>query len=285
MSKGKICLILSAFVYGILPVLAKLSYSGGANSITLTFLRAAMTLPVLFFLLKAEKKSLKLTKRQLIQVIILGVFGGALPIILLYISYDFIPAGLATTLHFIYPLVIVFADALLYHEKMSKLKLLAVVLVTIGIFMFADINMGGAHIGIAAAILSGIFYSFFVIYIDRSGLGDMDYIKLTFYMLLIMSAATLSFGVIVHGINFDMSASSWWMALIISALSTLIALPLFQAGVRYEGASTAGIMSAFEPVTSIAAGALFLGEYVGLMQIFGAAIIILGIGLVEYERG
>ena len=148
---------------------------------------------------------------------------------------------------------------------------------TIGIFMFADINMGGAHIGIAAALLSGIFYSFFVIYIDRSGLGDMDYIKLTFYMLLIMSAATLSFGVIVHGINFDMSARSWWMALIISALSTLIALPLFQAGVRYEGASTAGIMSAFEPVTSIAAGALFLGEYVGLMQIFGAALIILGI--------
>lgn len=279
MSKGKIFLLLSAFIYGIVPVFAKYSYMGGANSVTLTFLRAVLTLPLLLIMLRASGINIRLTKSEALRITLLGSLGGAAPIILLYMSYDFISIGLASTLHFIYPLITVLANAFIYHERMKLPTLGAVVLVTIGIFMFADITSRGDVTGIMLALLSGIFYSFYVIYIDRSGLDSMGYIKLTFYTMLIMSVATLAFGLIVHGISFDMDLRAWSIAGAISIMITLFAIPLFQAGVRHEGANMAGILSAAEPVVSIASGALFLGESIGLGQLAGAAVIFMGLML------
>ncbi len=283
-NKGKICLLISAFIYGIAPVLAKFSYEGGANGITLTFLRAALCVPLLYIIAKADGKSLKLTKNEVRQVVILGIFGGALPIVLLYLSYDFISTGLATTLHFIYPLIIVIASSFLFHEKMTKFKLIAVILVTIGIFMFVDINHAANKAGIILALLSGVFYSFYVIYIERSGLDSMEHIKFTFYLMLIMSVTTLAFGAAVHGLSFDLSPSAWTFSALISLLVTLFAIPLFQAGVKYEGAATAGIMSTFEPITSVAMGAMLLGEIVGMAQMLGGAMILTGVVMAEMRR-
>lgn len=280
--KGKICLILSALIYGIAPMLAKIAYMGGVNGMTLTFLRTFLMLPFLFVLMLARGRSFRLNKKELFDIIILGVVGGSFSIISLYAAYDYISTGLATTLHFIYPLIIVVVSALIYREKITNMKLAAVMLVTLGIFLFVDLNTAADKIGVILAVLSGVFYSFYVIYMDHSGLDKMDYVKLTFYLMIIMSAGTFIFGAATKSIVFnEMSGTAWVFAVIISFLITIGAIPLFQAGVRYEGASTAGIVSALEPITTIILGALFLGEAMGLVQYFGGAMIILGVGIAE----
>lgn len=280
--KGKICLILSALIYGLAPMLAKIAYGGGVNGMTLTFLRTFLMLPLLFVLMLARGRSFRLNKRELFDIIILGVVGGSLSIISLYAAYDYISTGLATTLHFIYPLIIVVVSALIYREKITNMKLAAVMLVTLGIFLFVDLTSRADKIGVALAVLSGVFYSFYVIYMDHSGLDKMDYVKLTFYLMIIMSAGTFIFGAATKSIGFaEMNGTAWVFAALISFLITIGAIPLFQAGVRYEGASTAGIVSALEPITTIILGALFLGETMGLVQYFGGAMIILGVGIAE----
>ena len=281
MSKGKFCLIISAVLYGVSPILAAVAYRGGINGITLTFLRSSVSVPLLLAIILADKRPLRLPKRALGSVAALGVFGGALPILLLYLSYNFISTGLATTLHFIYPIVTVVASAVIYHERMPRIMLSAVVLVTVGIFMFSDIDARSDKVGIILALLSGLFYSFYVIYIDRSGLDRLDYMVLTFYVMLIMSAATLIFGLVTDSLSFDFSPLSWSVSVVISLMVTLGAIPLFQAGIRYEGASAAGILSTVEPVTSVALGALFLGERVEAGQLMGAGMILFGVILAE----
>lgn len=283
-SKGKICLVISALVYGLAPILAKITYSGGTGAVTLAFLRACLTIPLLFVLMKANNISLRLTKKELKSVVLLGIFGGAAPIVLLYLSYNYISTGLATTLHFIYPIVIVFASAFIYHEKIKYTTIIAALLVTIGIFMFVDINNSSDRIGIILALLSGIFYSFYVLYMDKSGLDCMEYVKLTFYVMLIVSVATLIFGMAVHGISFKMTPLAWVLSLLISVLITLFAMPLFQAGVKYEGASTAGILSTVEPITTMLLGSVFLGEFIGVMQYCGGILIIFGIMAVQIYK-
>ncbi len=279
MTKGKLFLVLSAFFFGILPVFASVAYRGGINGVTLSFLRSFISVPVLYAMIRADKKSLHLTRKQFYAVIKLSTIGGALPIVLLYLSYNFIPTGLATTLHFVYPLVIVLLSAIIYREKMSRITLCSVLFVTIGIFMFTDLNVKASKIGIIFALLSGIFYSFYVIYIDRSGLDRMDYIVLTFYIMLIMSIAIFIFGLAVGGISFDFKPVSWSFATVISLITTLGATPLLQMGIRYEGASTAGIISSVEPITTIVIGAVFLGEIIGTGQIIGGALILFGVFL------
>ena len=277
MSKSKVCLILSAFIYGFAPILAKFAYKSGANGITLTFLRTFLMLPLLFFIMIFRKVSFKLTKKELIDIILLGVVGGSFSMISLYAAYDYISTGLATTLHFIYPLIIVITSAVVYKEKIKKIKLLAVMLVTLGMFMFVDLNNTADKIGVILAILSGIFYSFYVVYMYRSKLDEMDYIKLTFYLMIIMSIGTYIFGLTTDSLDYK----AWILSVAISLIITLGAVPLFQVGVRCEGASTAGIVSAFEPITSIILGAIFLGETMGLVQYIGGGLIIIGVILTE----
>lgn len=282
MSKGKLYILLSAFIYGIIPLFAKISYTGGANGITLTFLRAALTIPLLFVLLYGSGSDLHLSKTELKKISVLGSLGAAAPIILLYMSYGYISIGLASTLHFIYPLITVLANTFIYHEKLKLHVLGAVVLVTVGILMFADVSSSNDVIGIMLALLSGVFYSFYVIYIDRSGLDSMNYIKLTLYTMIIMSIASLLFGMSAHAISFDMSLRAWAIAGVISILVSLFAVPLFQAGVKYEGASMAGILSAAEPLVSIISGAVFLGEHIGSVQVIGILIIFAGLEIARH---
>ncbi len=277
MKKGKLCLFFSAFLYGVLPIFASTAYRGGINGITLTFMRSFVSVPLLYIMIKADKKSLHLTRKQRNSIVNLSLFGGVLPILLLYLSYNYIPTGLATTLHFTYPLIIVLASAVIYHRKISRLTLCSVILVTIGIFMFSDISVKVSKVGIILALLSGVFYSFYIIYIDHSGLDRMDFVVLTFYIMLFMSIAIFLFGLIVNGISFDFSPLSWSFSVIISLVTTLGAMPLLQIGIRYEGTASAGIISAVEPITTTVLGAIFLGEIIGMGQILGGAMILMGV--------
>ncbi|MBQ8301740.1 MAG: EamA family transporter, partial [Clostridia bacterium] len=270
------------FIYGIAPLMAKIAYQGGVNEMTLTFLRTFLSLPLLFILMFARKQSFKLSLKELINIVILGFVGGTLAITCLYSSYNYITTGLATTLHFIYPLIIVIVSAVIYKEKITHAKLTAVMLVTVGIFLFVDLTSMADKIGVILAVLSGVFYSFYVIYIDHSGLKEMDYVKLTFYLMIIMSIGTLIFGTATGDIKFSgIDGMGWIFSAVISVIISLGAIPLFQAGVRYEGASTAGIISALEPVTTIILGVAILGEPMGVTQYIGGGLIITGIVLAE----
>lgn len=280
--KGKTYLAASAFIYGVAPMLSKIAYRGGANAMTLTFLRTFLMLPPLFIVMKMSRRSFKITHKEFYKLTVLGVIGGTMSNVTLYLAYNFIPTGLATTLHFIYPLIILTASSLIYGEKIKKIQLLAVMLVTVGIFMF--VNLGGSYnkIGIILALLSGVLYSFYVVYMDKSGIDGMDYIKLTFYQNIIMSAGTLVIGLTTKTVDFSyMTGEGWFMSLLISFIVTLGAIPLFQLGVRYEGASTAGIISAFEPITTLVMGSAFLGESITLMQVMGCILILAGVTAAE----
>ena len=279
--KGKICLILSAFIYGVAPLLAKIAYGGGTNVMTLTFLRTFMTLPLLYIIMKLRGQSFRISVRDFCRISALALVGGTLTNLALYTAYSYIPTGLATTLHFIYPLIIISASSFVYHEHIKRTQLIAAALVTGGIAMFA--SLGGADkTGVMLALLSGVFYSFYVVYMDYSGIDGMDYIKLTFYLMIMMSAGTLVFGAATNSISFsDMDVTGWTFSAFISLLVTAFALPLFQIGVRQEGASTAGIVSAFEPITTLIIGAAFLGESMSAVQYIGTAAIIIGVTVAE----
>ena len=75
---------------------------------------------------------------------------------------------------------------------MTRKKILATVLVTLGILLFMDFDNKNDALGIIFALLSGVFYAFNVIYMDKSGLDKMNYIKLTFYISLFMSISVLA---------------------------------------------------------------------------------------------
>lgn len=118
--KGIIFTIISAFVFGFTPILAKLTYDGGNNAITLTFLRALLGLPFLYAGMRKNHTPMKITKREFFHFIVLSFLGIGITTTALYASYNYISVGMATTIHFIYPCVVYFICILFLKKNYFK---------------------------------------------------------------------------------------------------------------------------------------------------------------------
>mgnify|MGYP005785280737 CR=1 FL=1 len=278
--KGICFTMLSAVIFGFLPVLVKIAYDGGASSAAVIFLRASLSLPLMALVLRRQGVPLRLEPGQ--PAALLLTSSNAMTTLLLGASYRHISAGLATTLHFIYPMLIVAACALFFKERMSGRQGAALALSLAGVALFLEPGGQTAALwGMALALLSGFTYAFYVILIDKSGLKELHYLKLSLYVNAVMAVCSFACGLAMGELRFDMSPLAWACCLVISLLSCLGATPLFQLGVRYIGASTAAILSTFEPITSIVFGFLLLGEQLSWGKVAGCALILAGVVLVS----
>lgn len=275
--KGNLYIILSAFIFGFTPIIGKLSYLEGSNSTMLTFLRSLLCLPFLFGILKIQGISLKITKRQLKELLLLASIGSAFTSLTLYHSYSFIPVGTATTLHFVYPIFVAVGSVFIFKEKLTPKKTIALTLATIGIAFFFG---GATHLtGILLALISGLTYAFYILYLGHTDLLNLPPLKLSFFINIIIACCLFGFGFFSDTLTLNITPLGYFYSLSVAFLCGIIGITLFQVGLKIAGGTTAAILSMFEPITSVLVGILLLGEPLTLKSILGCLFILSGVTL------
>lgn len=278
---GLLAVIISGIVFGCTPLLAKMVYKNGGNAVNLVFWKFFISILPLYFIVKRSKNiSLKLTKREIKQIILLGIVGYSGTCVLLYSSYNHITTGMATTLHFIYPILVILGSTFFFKEKISRSKIISVVLCTLGILMLYDSNSSGNILGIFLAFGSGITYAFYVLYIDKSGLKLMNPIKLTLYMSIVGSLVMLIFSMAVGEFTMDIGPTGWMFTIIFSLVVSLGAVSLLNVGIRLIGAQRASILSTLEPITSVIIGVFVFGEELGLNGFLACLFILIAVVII-----
>lgn len=283
-NQGVLVTILSAFIFGFTPILAKWTYLGGSNAISLTFYRSFMALPALYLIVKMRGLSLKITKREVLHLLVVGGLGQAVTTLTLYATYEYLSVGMATTLHFIYPVFVVLVGVLYYHEAWSRAKIISIILAVLGMLMFIDMSGAISFIGIFLAILSGITYAFYILYIDKSGLKQMDPFKLTFYLSIVVSICVFIYGVSTRNLTMTLTPSAWGLTLAISLFVTVGAVALLQMGIKLIGSTKASILCLFEPITSVICGLVLLNEQLSILKLIGCALILLSAYAITKEK-
>lgn len=284
--------MLSAVTFGFAFTLGPMTYGeGGSNPTTLTFLRNVLSLPVLLLILFFKKIPVSVTKKELMSLSILGGIGNAVTTLMLFISFSLIDVGIATTIHFIYPVFVTLGCVLFYKEKLGMQKIIALLIATSGIACFffgVDMSAGfsgGTFLGLTLAIASGVTYAFYIIYMDKSGLKNQPVFKITFYVALMSSIAMGIYGTVVGELTLaTLTTESWLISLAFSLLCTVVALSLLQIGIKHVGASTAAILTTFEPITSIVCGVLLLGESVTFIKVVACALIMTGVVILSLSK-
>jgi len=258
---GYISVMVSGMIFGSMPLLAKFIFSQGGNSINLVFWRFFFALPVLYFLIRRNPKlNLKVTGTQRKNLLYVGIMGYAATAMTLYVSYNYISTGVATTLHFVYPILVIIGSAVFYRDRLTFIKYLAGILSTLGIFLLYNGELSGSLFGIFMALLSGITYAFYVLYIDKSGLKALHSLTLTFYLSLIASASMFFFAIFTGQFTLDLTLSGWAVTAFLSIFVTLGAVNLLNVGIQRIGSQSSGILSTLEPITSIVIGVLIFNE-------------------------
>ncbi|MBU3227203.1 DMT family transporter [Clostridium algidicarnis] len=291
-TKGIILTMLSSITFGFAFTLGPMTYgAGGSNPVTLTFLRNFLSLPFLLLIILFLKVDLKVTKKQLKNLVILGFIGNAITTLMLNIAFANIDVGIVTPIHFTYPMFVTLACVIFFHEKLSKQKIIALIIAMsgIGCFFFAALNSASFNsstlIGLVLAVASGMFYAFYIIFMDKSGLKSESPFKITFYVALASSIGMFLYGNITSQLVLStLTPKSWAISAIFAFLCTVVALSLLQVGINHIGASEAAVISTFEPITSVIFGALLLGEKITLIKIIACLLIFAGVLILSFAK-
>ncbi|MDR1965630.1 MAG: DMT family transporter [Synergistaceae bacterium] len=283
MRKGIVFTMISAVVYGVAPVFTKITYEGGANGVTISFLRV-LSLPVLFVIMRAMKISLSLTKKEAIDVFAACGLGFGVTTLLLFCSYSHIPVGMATTLHFIYPIAVSFACIVFFREKLSMPMLFALVMCSAGVVLFTGNTSGASAKGIAMALASGLTYAFFLVYVDKSELKNMNHFKISFWMGVMLVLFSGVFGTLTGTLPLNLTMKAWGLAAVLSICKAVVAVTTLQIGIQLSGATTASILSTLEPITSFALGVLILGESFSTAKAMGVICVVIAVITISAQK-
>lgn len=274
-TKGILYTILSAVLFGITPVLASLSYTLGSNSLTLTFYRNFMVLPVLLVCLIARKTDFRVTKKQLAAILGIGILGRGITTLMLYSAYQYIGIGISTTLHFLYPIFVAVICRIFFRDTLGRARMMALLCAVSGVALFMEPSSGALSLtGVFLAVGSGLSYAVYMVGMDKFGLKEIDPLKLSFYM-----AAAVSFGMLLYNlprqqIVFFLPPRAAFYTFVVAICTSFFAVALLQLGIKYLNATSAALFSLFEPICGSIAGAIFLNEQMSMAKVFGSFMIL-----------
>ena len=280
--KGYLCGIGAAVCYGTNPLGALYLYEDGINANSVLFYRFALAVVMLGMLMAARRKSLKVSRRELSLLCALGVVFSTSSITL-YFSFCFMDAGIASTLLFVYPVIVAVIMALLFKERLPAVSVFAIMLALSGIAMLYH-GDGGATLstrGVMLVMFSSLSYAVYIVVVNKSPLR-MSSMKLTFYVLFfgMLTVLTNSF---ITGLHIQMLTTPrmWSCAFMLALLPTVFSLVLMTISVHETGSTPTAVMGALEPLTAVVIGVAVFGEQLtprlaaGIVLILTAVIMII----------
>ena len=272
--KGYVFVILSAIIYGTMPLMATHIYSEGVNSISLVFLRNLLSVPFLAILALVSGKSLAVKIKDIPSIAAVGLMGCCITPLLLFTSYKHMNTGAATIFHFIYPGVVVLISFLFFKKKVGFGTIISLLLCLGGIALFYTPGSSITLEGSAYAFSSGVTYAVYVVLLANFKRKELSGWVLSFYISVICSLVLFVVCVASGQLTFPVSLQGWGLSLVFALAVNVGALVLFQNGARIIGGEKAAILSTFEPITSVVAGTLFLGEVIGISTGIGTVMVL-----------
>lgn len=268
---GYLAGIITGVTYGMNPLFAMPVLGAGVSVETVLFVRYAVAVLVLGLVILSTHKSFAVSRKQLGWLAMLGVLF-ACSSLFLFLSYNYIPSGIATTIIFLYPTLV--ALIMVFLKVFPTWQTWVSIVVTFIAILFLcnyDSSQPVHFEGIILAFLSALSYAFFIVLINRKRcLRELSNDVLTFYALI---TGCIVFGLIafvgnhsgkislLNDFNTICAHSSLWLNLILLAvIPTVISTATLAASTKIIGATKASVMGVFEPLTAILIGTLVFGE-------------------------
>ena len=184
-TKGFIYGAIAAASYGMNPLFALPLYAAGMSVDTVLFYRYFFATIVLGILMKMQHQSFALHKADVLPLVIMGLLF-SFSSLLLFMSYNYMDAGIASTILFVYPVMVAVIMGIFFKEKISAITVFSILLALSGIALLyqGDGNKPLSTLGIIFVLLSSLSYAIYIVGVNRSTLKNLPTTKLTFYAIL-----------------------------------------------------------------------------------------------------
>jgi len=278
---GILLIAISAASFGTLAIFGRFLYADGLDTFTMLFLRFgfAAVFMTIFLLFRKEKLPRGKTLLLLIGMGGLGYVGQSFA----YLSaIKYASAGLVALLLYLYPTFVFILSVMVLREKVTGLKIAALILALIGTALTVD-PAGGQVIGILLAIAAALIYSVYIIV----GTEVMKHVSAVQSSLVIFASAGAVYGILmsVNGAHFPATSTGWLGIVGIVFVATVIPVATFLAGLERIGPTNAAMLSTLEPVVTVFLAGLLFSERLGTITILGGCLILVAVILLTRGAG
>jgi drug/metabolite transporter (DMT)-like permease len=203
----------------------------------------------------------------------------------MFSAFSLIPIALALMLFYLYPAGVVVIDLVLGHERMSAVRLLALLLSFGGVVLVlaagmdagsgSPLNPLGVALGLAAAASQVVFMT-----VSRGGYASVPADAAT---IVILGSAVVGASLIavMAGQGPDLlvplqDPGAWPVIIVAGVAAAGVSSLLFLTAIRAIGGTRTGILMLFEPVVGVLLAAVLLGEALLPLQVLGGLLVLAG---------
>lgn len=279
--KGFLYGIITSVTFGLIPLFTLPLMREGLPLDSILFYRFLFATIALAIMMRLHKESFSIQWKDLPMFILLAVFYTASALFLFW-GYEFMGAGMATTLHFTYPVFVTLLMLVIFGEKASWVTWLAIALAVFGVAKLSLKEDGLAFdpLGMVIVLLSAVGYASYITTVNKSRLKTMNSRKLAFYVFVFTTLIFAGKALLNQGIQPIPNAMSALNLVLLAVVPTVISNITLVLAVHHIGGTLTSILGAMEPVTAVCVGAFVFGESFTSGEAIGIALIVVAVTMI-----
>lgn len=283
---GTLCAVGAAVCYGTNPLGALNLYAEGMNTPSVLFYRFGLAWLIVAVVMLFRRESLKVDRREFLTLTALGVLF-IFSSLTLYLSFHLMPAGVASTILFTYPVMTAAIMAVFFRERIRTGTIMSILLSFAGVLLlYWSDGSGTLHIGgVVLVLVSALTYALYIIVVDKSPLA-MSSFKINFYVLFYCAAGMALFALLSgQPLQLPPTPRAWLWVSWLAVVPAIMALVMMVYAAKYIGSTPTAILGALEPTTAVLIGVLVFAEPFTLRLLCGIALILAAVTIVVLGKG
>lgn len=281
--KGFLYGIVASSTFGLLPLFTLPVMGEGLTTFSILSYRMLFASILVAVLMLIGRVSFATNLKELRWFAVLGFlyYGSAA---LLFQAYGGMASGLATTLHFMYPVSVTVIMALVYKQRPSVVTICAIILSLVGVALLClrESSTGvSSLLSVFLVLLSGVCYAVYLVLVSTvKRINQQNSQKLTFYVLMFSGAFFMLSTLQGGGLQIIPNASAGINLLLMATLPTLLSNLALVRSVKNIGSTLTSVLGAMEPLTAIIVGILVFDESLRGLMVVGIILILVSVSLI-----
>lgn len=273
--KGYLLGALAAASYGMNPLFALPLYSDGMDPYSVLFFRYLFAIPILGIMLRARGRTFAVSRHDLLPLVVMGLLL-AMSSLSLFLSYNYMEAGIASTMLFVYPIMVAVIMAIFFRERITAQTASCIFVALVGIALLYKGSDGATldATGVMWVMVSALSYALYIVGVNRPRLKGIATLKLTFYALVFGFSIFIVCTDFGRALTFPSAWYKWGNLVALALFPTAISFLCTTQAIQYIGSTPTAILGALEPLTAVFFGVTVFGEALTPRLMFGIVMII-----------
>lgn len=286
--------IISSASFGFSPLFSLSLIAAGLSNFDVLSYRWATAAIVLMIYAFCKKKSLKLSSfDELWKVVLLSILRSITSVTLL-IGYANIASGIASTINFMYPVVVALCMMLFFGEQKSPINFISILASIFGVYLLASgdglkVADGNTALGLTCSIISALSFAAYYLLMKIIRADKIEVVKFTTWIMMLSAVYFVICAFIFDGKLTIVTDGRQWLNIAgLGLWSTMVSNFTGVKAVRRIGPTLTSILGALQPLTAVILGVLFLDEHLGITTITGITIILITVTLIvahQHSKG